>query len=169
MAVTTLERALPQELPLELLGPPLGEAFESPSVPLPMPVLPARRFSPRPDVHAEPLAEVIQLRRALPPAQDAKARVRLTRRGRLSLTLAGVAGCIAVAALAHGPAQAASPRPGTGSADSVVVAPGDTVWDIAVRADPQGDPRVTMERIVKTNKLSGGRIHPGQRLAIPAN
>lgn len=48
------------------------------------------------------------------------------------------------------------------------VAPGDTVWSIAVaHYPPQEDPRPRVEDIRDANDLSGFRIHPGQRLELP--
>ena len=48
------------------------------------------------------------------------------------------------------------------------VAPGDTVWSIAVsHYSPQEDPRPKVADIRETNDLSGFRIHPGQRLELP--
>jgi LysM repeat protein len=50
----------------------------------------------------------------------------------------------------------------------VVVGPGETLWDIAVRDDPEGDPRVTVRRIADLNGLSDSVVQPGQRLRMPA-
>ena len=45
-----------------------------------------------------------------------------------------------------------------------VVQPGDTVWTIAHRLDPTGDPRATVDRIVALN--GGAALQPGQRLRL---
>lgn len=49
-----------------------------------------------------------------------------------------------------------------------IVAPGDTVWSIAVaHYSPQEDPRPKVVDIREANDLTGYRIHPGQRLELP--
>lgn len=48
------------------------------------------------------------------------------------------------------------------------VAPGDTVWTIAVtHYPPQEDPRPRVADVRDANDLTGFRIHPGQRLELP--
>ena len=55
------------------------------------------------------------------------------------------------------------------------VRPGDTLWRVAVAADPQADPRDVIDRIVQLNSGSGGTFSPdaplrvGQQLTVPAN
>ena len=97
--------------------------------------------------------------------------VRLTRRGRIVV--------ICVAALVilvgfwvgarHG-ARATSGGGGgpVGVRESVVVGPHDTLWGIAVRARPEVDPRITVQRMIDLNALSGAVVNPGQRVYIPA-
>jgi nucleoid-associated protein YgaU len=51
-------------------------------------------------------------------------------------------------------------------ADTVVVAPGDTVWSIAV-AHYRGDPRPHVEAILEVNHLRSPLLTPGQSLLIP--
>ena len=45
-----------------------------------------------------------------------------------------------------------------------VVQPGDTVWTIARKLDPNGDPRAVVDRIVELN--GGAALQPGQRLRL---
>lgn len=48
------------------------------------------------------------------------------------------------------------------------VAPGDTVWSIALdHYPPREDPRPWVEDIRDANDLAGFRIYPGQRLELP--
>ena len=48
------------------------------------------------------------------------------------------------------------------------VAPGDTVWSIAVaHYSPQEDPRPRVADIREANDLTNFQIHPGQRLKLP--
>jgi hypothetical protein len=46
-----------------------------------------------------------------------------------------------------------------------VVRAGDTLWSIAERLDPQGDPRPVMTRL--SGQLGGGTLRPGERLLLP--
>jgi LysM repeat protein len=49
------------------------------------------------------------------------------------------------------------------------VAPGDTLWSIATEHyPPSEDPRLAVEVIKKANGLGEYRIHPGERLELPA-
>jgi nucleoid-associated protein YgaU len=50
--------------------------------------------------------------------------------------------------------------------DTVVVAPGDTVWSIAA-ARYRGDPRPHVEAILQVNHLRTPLLTPGQSLMIP--
>jgi LysM repeat protein len=50
--------------------------------------------------------------------------------------------------------------------DTVVVAPGDTVWSIAT-SHYGGDPRPHVEAILQVNHLSSPLLTPGQSLMIP--
>jgi LysM domain len=117
-------------------------------------------------------------RRAELPAPRPGARpVRLTRRGRLVVTGLILAGTMMVAALAWlalaGPAQAGGPggRPGSvyQNLTTVVVRPGQTLWSIAMRAEPGADPRVVVREIADLNALPGTVVEPGQQLLVPRN
>jgi len=46
-----------------------------------------------------------------------------------------------------------------------VVQPGDTLWSIAVRLDPSGDPRPTVQRL--EHQVGGDAVHPGERVVLP--
>ena len=104
--------------------------------------------------------------------------LRLTPRGRAVLVIAASAVLLVPFWLVAGPgaraggrdAPAVRPSAGTpsGRVETVVVEPGETLWDIALRGDPQGDPRETVRRIADLNGLSDSIIHPGQRLRLPA-
>jgi LysM repeat protein len=48
------------------------------------------------------------------------------------------------------------------------VAPGETLWEIAVENTlPGQDPRLKVEAIRDANDLSGSTIHPGMTLRVP--
>jgi hypothetical protein len=104
-------------------------------------------------------------------------RVRLTRRGRLvvwalaALTAAAV--LIPVWLLAAGGAQAANhglpPAAVHAGLRQVVVRPGQTLWSIALAADPTADPRVVTQEIIQVNALSSQVLVPGESLWVPAH
>ena len=50
---------------------------------------------------------------------------------------------------------------------TVVVGPHDTLWGIAVRTRPGVDPRITVQRLIDLNDLSGGIVQPGEKLMLP--
>jgi len=52
--------------------------------------------------------------------------------------------------------------------ETVIVMPGDTLWEIAVAHKPRGkDTRVYVEAIKRANGLAVSDIHPGDMLVIP--
>jgi Tfp pilus assembly protein FimV len=46
-----------------------------------------------------------------------------------------------------------------------VVQPGDTLWSIAERLDPQADPRPVMNALAR--QVGGDTVRPGERLLLP--
>ena len=108
------------------------------------------------------------------------ASVRLTRRGRIvvrglltvAVLLAAVLLWLAAAARAQpARAQAASAGSPPGAVHRnltpVVVHPGESLWSIALRAQPSADPRIVVQQIIELNALSGTGIEPGERLWVP--
>jgi nucleoid-associated protein YgaU len=60
------------------------------------------------------------------------------------------------------------PANGPGAATtSVVVRPGQTLWSIALAAQPGADPRAVVQQIVSLNALHGAAIQPGELLRVP--
>jgi LysM repeat protein len=55
------------------------------------------------------------------------------------------------------------------AAETVTVAPGDTLWDIASSRYPGADVRQKVFEIEQLNGLSGPSIEAGQRLRVPAS
>jgi hypothetical protein len=90
--------------------------------------------------------------------------VRLTRRGRIVVFcfLLAVAG--GLIALVSAPGQAADPP---GPAPTLIVQPGDTLWDIATRTRGREGRDATVEEIRRLNNLDGYDIDAGQRLVLP--
>jgi Tfp pilus assembly protein FimV len=95
--------------------------------------------------------------------------VRLTRRGRLVvLTLALLAVLAAGIVIASG--SVATDQPGTPEPTRVVmVGSGDTLWDIAADAAPDGDVRAMIDRIERLNALDTGMVSAGQKLLVPTD
>jgi len=50
---------------------------------------------------------------------------------------------------------------------SVVVRPGQSLWGIAMQAEPSADPRGVIQQIIDLNALGGSSVQPGQRLWVP--
>lgn len=102
---------------------------------------------------------------AVPSAVPARARLRLTRRGRLLVLLAVATLLLVAFSLGRTSAAAGSapprPRPTT------VVQPGETLWAIARRVAPGTDPRATVARLTDLNDLGSRPIVAGQRLVLP--
>ena len=93
-----------------------------------------------------------------------QAKLRLTRRGQIVLTLLVTGLLLAVFSLGRFSAGASGdPVPHR----TVVVHSGDTLWSIAATAAPSADPRVTVEKIRLLNHLDGGGVQVGQQLQLP--
>jgi hypothetical protein len=101
--------------------------------------------------------------------------VRLTRRGRIVVGTLVVIAVVVVASviwlLIAGQAVASdhaqSGHVTTQSLRKVVVRPGQTLWGIAVAADPTADPRAVVQEIIDENTLAGTTIQAGQVLWVP--
>ncbi|MER7281404.1 LysM peptidoglycan-binding domain-containing protein [Dactylosporangium sp. NPDC000244] len=91
--------------------------------------------------------------------------IRLTGRGRVVVFcfLLAVAG--GLVALVSEPGQAADPP--SGPPPTVIVQPGDTLWDIATRTKGREGRDATVEEIRRLNNLGGYDIDAGQRLVLP--
>ncbi len=48
-----------------------------------------------------------------------------------------------------------------------LVAPGDTLWSVAVELRPESDPRVTVDRLARLN--GGAELRAGASLLVPAD
>jgi Tfp pilus assembly protein FimV len=91
--------------------------------------------------------------------------VRLTRRGRIVLTLLMLVG-ILVAGFTLGRSSQASA--GTHQVrHTVTVEPGDTLWSVAERVAPHADTRQVVAEIQSLNKISDAVVVPGERLVVP--
>jgi len=103
-----------------------------------------------------------------------QAPLRLTRRGRIVVAVLLVVvlsvAVLLITTFVSGRAQATNHgQPGAGyqGMHQVVVRPGQTLWAIAVAADPTADPRDTVQEIMSANALGSPSITAGQLLWIP--
>lgn len=95
-------------------------------------------------------------------------RLRLTRRGRVVIAaLALVA--VALLAIVFGPSGAATGESGASAPyATITVQPGQTIWEIAAAANPNGDIRDTVDQIIRLNALeSASGLQMGAQLAVP--
>lgn len=103
------------------------------------------------------------------PAQPARPRLRLTRRGRAVFTTLAAAPLViaAVLSMISGGDAAASLENGSAAFEYVTVEPGQSLWSIAESIAPTVDPREVVADFVSLNQLGGADVEPGERLAIP--
>jgi LysM repeat protein len=105
-----------------------------------------------------------------PQKSPARARLRLTRRGRAvfgALATLLVIGVLAVLATFSGAQAVASAETGSTEFGYVVVQPGDSLWQVASSIDPNVDPRDLVAEIVRLNQLDGSGVIAGQPIAVP--
>jgi hypothetical protein len=98
-----------------------------------------------------------------------RSRVRLTRRGRFVVVLLLLAVALVAFTLGRTTTSEAASA-GSASAptyQTVVVEPGQTLWQLAAQIAPHTDPRVTVQRLVDLNDLAGPDVVAGQQLAVP--
>jgi LysM repeat protein len=91
---------------------------------------------------------------------------RLTRRGRLVVTLALVAASTGVLGLAQPQAFAIGRGDGPVT-QRITVRPGETLWGIAERVAPDADPRSTIARLESMNHLASSTVPAGSVLVVP--
>ena len=92
--------------------------------------------------------------------------LRLTRRGRavvLGVLLLVASVCSAVLFTTASRAQ----QPPGGPAPTIVVQPGDTLWDIASRALPRRNNQDAVAELRRLNGLPDSRLTPGTVLILP--
>lgn len=117
----------------------------------------------REDLTAAPGAVVVRFPLAVARARAARARRRYAlRRLAVGLVLVGIpAGVVATGGEPMEPVAASS-------GETVVVQPGDTIWDIAQVRTPAGtDPRAYVDAIIALNGLDGGALEAGDELEMP--
>lgn len=93
--------------------------------------------------------------------------VKLTRRGRRLVALLAILPIVAVFFL-MGTRGAQADSSAEATTSSVVVKPGQSLWDIAVNVDPNADPRETIWVIEQLNGMKTADVLAGQELIVPA-
>ena len=107
-------------------------------------------------------------RRGPAPVVARSSTLRLTHRGR-ALALVVIVALAAVVLVGMGRAVGASTTPaGPPALTRVVVAPGQTLWAIALRVAPGDDPRDTVIRLEQLNELPSAAVRAGQTLLVPS-
>jgi hypothetical protein len=107
--------------------------------------------------------------RARVARRNARKGLRLTTRGRIVLVVLLAMLALLLALGIDAARSAAATEDGEAAAHpTVIVQPGDTLWDIARDAAPRDDPRETVQRLLDLNRLSSPVIVPGQELAVPS-
>lgn len=93
---------------------------------------------------------------------------RLTRRGRVVVFLAAMT-TILLLGVTLGDSTVATSQAGTAAAtNAVTVKAGQTLWQIAATANPNGDIRQTVDDIMKLNSLpSAAGLQMGSEIAVP--
>ncbi|MFR0558778.1 LysM peptidoglycan-binding domain-containing protein [Pseudoscardovia radai] len=95
--------------------------------------------------------------------------LRLTRRGRIVVSLVVAALVFALAGLL-GPVRSAYSREEPQRVEVYQVQPGDTLWEYAEQITPEGgDVRDTVRQIQKLNDMDTPTLYAGQRLVVPVD
>ena len=106
---------------------------------------------------------------ALSPGYLPAGPVRLTRRGRLVLTVLFL-GLVLAAFTVFGTTSAATDEPGAPvQTRTVVVEEGDTLWGIAATVAEPGETRAMVHHLQELNALPGAGVYVGQRIAVPTD
>jgi nucleoid-associated protein YgaU len=97
--------------------------------------------------------------------------VRLTRRGRIVVT---VVSALLICMVSMALATAAQATRAVGGAASlgryvtrVVVQPGQSLWAVAEAYDPDADTRLVIADIEQMNSMTGDQLQPGETLWVP--
>jgi LysM repeat protein len=100
--------------------------------------------------------------------RQAAPQLRLTRRGK-TVVLGLAAAIIAVTAVLFGPSSNATGEAGVAYETTTLrVEPGQTLWQIAASANPNGDIRATVDEIVELNALpNASSLQMGSQIAVP--
>jgi nucleoid-associated protein YgaU len=154
-------RALPPPTPARAPGPRAGR-------PAPRPASPSGR---RPNAAARPRRAPVPLRPVRPACihtshAAAPGPLRLTGRGRALVAVVALAFGVALAAVLGAMVDGGAGLRLAGES-TVVVRPGDTVWEIASSVSGDQDVRAVVYEIQRLNHLGDVPLVPGQILRLP--
>ena len=97
--------------------------------------------------------------------------IKLTRRGRMLVSALSFAAMLAISLVSLFGIATASAKASNESSNStttqIVVAPGETLWTIAARVNPEIDPRAVIDQIMDLNVINGSNVYAGQVLLVP--
>jgi LysM repeat protein len=99
-------------------------------------------------------------------ARQVQPPLRLTRRGR-AVVLAFLVVLASFASAVLFTTASRAEQPPSGPPPSIVVRPGDTLWDIASRTSPRRDGQAAVDELRRLNGLSGYGVRPGDVLILP--
>ncbi|WP_423923712.1 hypothetical protein ACPEEZ_05805 [Frigoribacterium sp. 2-23] len=104
-----------------------------------------------------------------PQAVAPRIRLRITRRGRLVLTMLVALPLIALLAafMVNGGGAVATDTTGSTDFQYVTVEGGQSLWQVAQEIAPTKDPRDVISDIVRLNNLPSAEVAAGESLAIP--
>lgn len=96
-------------------------------------------------------------------------RLRLTKRGRSVFTaLAAIPLALAAFAFAINGGGAVAGAEGGQPLETVVVQPGESLWQLAESIAPSADPRDVIHEVMKLNGMTAPDVFAGQELDIPS-
>ena len=97
--------------------------------------------------------------------------IKLTRRGRMLVSALSFAAMLAISLVSLFGIATASAKASNETSNStttqIVVAPGETLWTIAARVNPEIDPRAVIDQIMDLNVIEGSNVYAGQVLLVP--
>ena len=97
--------------------------------------------------------------------------IKLTRRGRTLVSTMSFAAMLAISLVSLFGIETASAKATNETSNSattqIVVAPGETLWTIAARVNPEIDPRAVIDQIMDLNVIEGSNVYAGQVLLVP--
>lgn len=135
---------------------------------------PATRRAPRATVRPSYDRTLVLERPVVASAPAPASPIRLTRRGRRLARTAVIALALLLAltigVLGRGAPVQAGDAPAQVATSTVIVQPGQSLWDVARGLSLDADLRETVARIQELNGLSGGAgstVRPGQELIVP--
>jgi hypothetical protein len=109
-------------------------------------------------------------RRTARAGSAGRTHLRLTRRGRVVVTALVTAPLVAAAVwfgLSSGVAVAGDESGPSPALQRVTVAPGESLWQIAVAVAPHDDPRDVVDGLIDMNGLETTVLTPGETLVVP--